>query len=166
MADQALQLAAEALVLRARQGDQNAMGMITQVKQAASRGVARCKESLAAISAYIKANPADDQSDFGAESKLPKITTAALKMARGPLLTDAYIRELGTNFGSDEEEHLFLDTVGNFRSLPSPKTIPPEDLKLMKVSYDIGVARSLQAVRQKGSKISKYSPMAGWELGE
>src|SRR4051812_32654626 len=117
MAVQTLQLAAESLVLRARQGDQNAMGMIAQVREQASRGVQKCKESLAAIAAYIKANPLkEDSYNFGGEGT-PRVTYGSIVIANGPMLTDEYIMKLGAQFGTDEEEDTFLASVGAFRNL-------------------------------------------------
>jgi len=69
MIDPRITLAAQQLVVRARAGDENAMGMIVAVKQNADRGVARAKDTVSALNAYIKANPAPGAS-MGAESRL------------------------------------------------------------------------------------------------
>lgn len=52
-----LQKATADLVLRARAGDQNAMGMIDSVRRSAASGSPRAKTAFGLLKAYIEANP-------------------------------------------------------------------------------------------------------------
>lgn len=53
-----LSAASASLVERARLGDQNAMGMLTRVKEQASKGVPRAKLAFEHLMSYIRKNPA------------------------------------------------------------------------------------------------------------
>ena len=57
--------AAGHLVERSRQGDQNAIAMICQIRDAANRGEARAKATASAIMNYIKRNPATQMGGEG-----------------------------------------------------------------------------------------------------
>jgi hypothetical protein len=58
---------AQQLVERARQGDQNAIAMICQVRDNAKKGIAQARQGYTAIESYIKAHPAQSIPSFGEE---------------------------------------------------------------------------------------------------
>ncbi len=178
--------AAESLVRRARQGDQNAMGMIAMVRQNAEKGVSQAKSAFAAIRQYISKNPSKNapmSSTIGFE---PKITPRAVKLANGPNLTASRIGAMGSMFGAEANQAVFVIGVEGWRKprgvngdhYPSnvnevkvgvdihTTTVGADNKKILAASWDTGLARAIQLVRLPNSKISAFSPLAGWELGE
>jgi hypothetical protein len=70
-----LESGARDLVIRARSGDQNAMGMIAEIRKKAATGHAKAKAGFEAIHAYIRKNPTaenkariDKDSTIGSEA--------------------------------------------------------------------------------------------------
>jgi hypothetical protein len=55
------------LVERARQGDQNAIALICQVRDNAKKGLPRAKQAVVALGRYIERNPVDSQGSMGEE---------------------------------------------------------------------------------------------------
>ncbi len=177
-----LATAAESLVRRARHGDQNAMGMIAMVRDHASNGVAQAKSAYAAIRQYIAKNPSQSvgMAKFGFE---PRITVRAVKLANGPNLTAQRIGAMGSMFGAEGNQAVFVIGVEGWRK---PRGVNgdryPNDVnkvsvgvelpgsgmnkKILDASWDTGMARAIQLVRLPNTKITPFSPMAGWELGE
>jgi len=98
------------------------------------------------------------------------LAAAATVLAAGPPLTSPVIRELGySQFGSDEASSIFFHGVKYPGKETWDEVAPHLDVPLRRclaVGQCVGRARNLQAVRQRGSSISAYSPVAGWELGE
>jgi hypothetical protein len=95
---------------------------------------------------------------------------AAAVLASGPLLTNPVIQDLGTaNFGSEEPAAVFFHGV-RFPTEASWKEVAPHldppMRRCLAVGQCVGRARRLQAVRMPRSRISGYSEVAGWELGE
>lgn len=88
---ESIRAAVESLVERARQGDQNAMGMIASVRDQAEEGNPRAEKTMMCMKAYIYEHPA---SDVGAEGKgLPDQRTREL------------LHSLGQGITSDDPEH-------------------------------------------------------------
>ncbi len=88
---QELATVAESLVRRARQGDQNAVALISEVRRCASSGVAKAQESFAALQKYINENPMkeDEVTSIGRDNvpRAPKISGRAVQLANGPALS-------------------------------------------------------------------------------
>jgi hypothetical protein len=87
----------------------------------------------------------------------------------GPI-TRNKVKDIGlSSFGSDQKTYSFYWGV----TYPDPEhyfavagKVPPDALDCTRIGQVFGRARKLQNVRAKGSCISNFSPMAGWELGE
>ena len=76
---EALKLAAENLVERARQGDQNAIAMIVMVRKCAQKGRKRAASAFVAIKQYIDTHPVGPLRlvEIGAEPKTSLVSKAA-----------------------------------------------------------------------------------------
>ena len=87
----------------------------------------------------------------------------------GPI-TKNMVRDIGvSSFGSDQKTNSFFWGV----SYPDPEhyfaiagKVPNEALECTRAGQVFGYAKKLQNVRGKNSRISDFSPKAGWELGE
>jgi hypothetical protein len=81
--------AAMTLVERARSGDQNAVGMICEIRDNAARGIERAKKTNDAIGHYLKTHPVeeDNSGDFG-EDPEADIMAEKLMTAIGAEETD------------------------------------------------------------------------------
>lgn len=179
-----LSAAAESLVRRARLGDQNATAMIAMVREHANNGVAKAKSAYAAIRQYIASNPSKNapMTTIGFE---PKITARAVQLANGPNLTAQRIGHMGSMFGAEGNQAVFVIGVEGWRKPRGvngdhyPSTVnqvgvdihttnvgTENNKKILAASWDTGLARAIQLVRLPNSKISAFSPLAGWELGE
>jgi hypothetical protein len=185
---------AAALVERARQGDQNAMSILVEVRKRASAGNARARRGFAVLRAYIDQNPpgaspAKDtrllsrirQSLFGAEfpdvciELVPKLApenvdAGAVVLSHGAALGAPQVRFLARKLKTPAEQKCFIVCI---RASMQPKKLaklrselPPEAHGIILLGQCVGIARAIQAVRLPGSQISGFSSMAGWELGE
>ena len=98
------------------------------------------------------------------------LQAAAVALAAGPPLTnDAVMRFGAENFGSDESTNAFFYGVKFTGDEDFAEVAPYFDKPLRRclaIGQCFGRARKLQAIRQRGSSISAYAPVAGWELGE
>lgn len=179
-----LQLAAENLVLRSRQGDQNAMATLAAVKANAKRGSPKAQKALSVIKRYIKKNPNEEPSSFGLDEALheadnPYAICAAI-VCFGPLdfsklmfrllemgdLTER-LREIPLTYNDDaqgwfkrgyslsDRPQAFLNQSFHTR----------EHYCASFVGFMCGRALAIQKIRT-GAPISKLSRLAGWELGE
>jgi hypothetical protein len=163
-------LAAENLVLRARQGDQNAMAIICLVRKQASRN-GKARHAFKQIHQYIKENPPTNSfgQDVAAKTR-PVVFRACIELANGPPLTNSRIEDIAASFGEEKERKLFLFGVVKFRNGKLidnlTKKVGAEGKPILELAKSVGTARSIQNVRRPNSVISNYSPMVGWELGE
>lgn len=98
------------------------------------------------------------------------LPAAAIALAAGPPLTNDAVMRFGVeNFGSDESKNAFFYGVKFSAPEDFVEVAPYFDVPLRRclaVGQCFGRARKLQAIRQRGSSISAYAPIAGWELGE
>lgn len=184
--DGQVQLAAEDLVLRARQGDQNAMAILAQVQENAKQGNSKARKAFKMINKYIKANPPDERSSFGrdivrAENPYEK---SAIISTHGPVLNPyrmivfladdedlrGRMKDTIASFGSDMEPSFKMgftlskspdEFVSFANELPSQ-----EDYDAAKVGFIFGKARLLQIARHPKSGFKSFDERAAWELGE
>ena len=153
---------AKSVVNRARQGDQNAAAIIVMARENAMRGNPKAQSAFRLIQEYIKQNP---MSDMGAEAKNDRLhpkNWGAVWLANGPPLTNTRIREFMSGFGSDEEAESFLYAARHY----DDDDMAGDDSGIVDMGRTVGYARAIQKVRLPGSRISDFSPAAGWEFGE
>lgn len=184
-----MRVAAESLVERARAGDQNAMAMISAVREQASKGSKRARKSVKLLQQYIDANPVSESSDdhYSPKRILPPVVKqlgahvgndaavsawtpgvgdlylAGVVLANGPNLTKDRVVGIGSHFGEDEEAYWtgfkqWKDPVDNFGA--------DEGSDAAFTGRAVGLARTIQGVREGALPVSRLCPMAGWELGE
>lgn len=174
----AIRVGAENLVLRARQGDQNAMAMLIAVRKKARAGAPRAIAALRAIKIYIEDHPPTETCDFGYEAKknvetalakhvehenplhyvsavltyLPHVRNerAIVLIANGPLVCNNLLSAVSSSLGGPREEKQFKDGF-NGKPIPSDAAMIGSIFKK---------ARELQAARR-----GKFSPLIAYELG-
>ena len=157
------------LVDRARVGDQNAMAIISLVRENSQKGNPRAIQAHRLMKNYIDKNPVNE---FGVESPNQDSFWAAVMLSNGPLLSNHMINVHADSFGQfgAEEKEVFLHGVINFRKRASLKTLSAEldpiHRKVLELGKLVGQARCIQTVRMPGSIISRFCPRSGWELGE
>ena len=180
-----MRVGAEQLVERARAGDQNAMAMIGEVRQNAEKGIKKAKRAFAMLHDYIKSHPilegssdhhyrapkvnkqivrklSDNIGEDAAISAwtpgIPDLYLAALVVASGPVLKPERVTNIGSHFGDDTPRFWF-----GFEKWNQPKTSKDSAVFTGQV---VGLARTIQGVREGYLPVSRLCPMAGWELGE
>lgn len=98
------------------------------------------------------------------------LPAAAAALASGPPLTNNVVAQFGAeNFGSEESTTLFFYGLRFSGDEDWEEVARHFDMPLRRclaIGQCFGRARKLQAIRQRGSSISAYAPVAGWELGE
>lgn len=172
--------AARELVERARLGDQNAMAMISCVREQAEQGNKRARTSFRLLKEYIEKHPSSD-GHYSPESGLMKTLgenvgddaaisawapgvsdsyVAAVVVAGGPPLTKDRVSSIGAHFGEDAEVYM-LAVCSPFRLCP-----PEVNPSAYNAGCVVGIARKIQGVNSGKFPVSAISPMAGWELGE
>jgi len=160
---------AQNLVRRARQGDQNAIAMIVEIRLAAQDPEnAKANQAFQALQDYVEASPTAE-SDKGGQ--VPALVQTAV-LANGELLTDEQIHAMANAFGDEGMAEVFMFGVEHFREpqtlIEAAKELEhlPEGKRLLHLGRNVGMARNIQAVRMPHVPISEFSSMVGWELGE
>lgn len=180
-----LELAAENLVLRSRQGDQNAMATLSAVRINAKKGVPKAQHALTVIKRFIKDNPSKQPPTvFGLDAALheadnPYAICAAI-VCFGPLdackllyrliemgdlesklegLTNTYMDDLQVMF---KQGFILSDRPAKFFNRKFRRR---EYYYAGLTGLLCGRALAIQKIRE-GGPISKLSKVAGWELGE
>lgn len=180
---------AACLVIRSREGDQNAMGILFMLGKQAKQGNRKAARAVQEIQRYIQANPV--KSSFGAEvpndgpllKKLNHFTQtddnreycmAVVKLvplcseraitilSHGPDVFHDELRLqcLSTSFGGEDETGAF--GYGLIGEEIDPQT--DGQAKAWHVGRCIGLARKIQAVRI-GAPLGVLNPRVAWELG-
>lgn len=170
MSGDPVQDAVAGLVIRARSGDQNAMGMIAEVRKAAQAGSPKAQYAYNCIEDYIKRNPASGisrniKAQVGDESIRNQVA-----LANGPLLTNDVVAQFCNTFGSEDEKKAFKHGIKRYKHMRHLKQIkaqlPPPQQRALQIGVDFGVARSIQKVRIPGNSVWDFSPVCAIELGE
>jgi hypothetical protein len=168
---------AESQVIRAREGDENAMAMIRAVTEAAKAGSQRARVAHGIISAYIKTHPVKDGADPIGFDPLPPFVTqshrAAVRLANGPTITgDRFNRMVAAfagessrgarivQFGAEKFQH--EDALAEAKAALASHA----EAALLELGKIIGHALALQKVRQPGAPIAAFDKNVAWELGE
>ena len=176
----AIKVGAENLVLRSRQGDQNAMAMLIAVRKSARQGSPKARVALKVIREYIEDHPPTETCEFGYEAKRA-VSNALVKhvdnepeqysfgvlnllpflddekgivlIANGPLL-DSYLIGLVRECLSEREQRHF--DLGISGKVTSSKACRLGNLFMR--------ARELQAARRGVFRLC--SPLIQYELGD
>lgn len=162
-------LAAESLVRRANQGDQNAMALIQMIGVNARAGDEKAKMSAHFITRYTAAYPKGSENTIHGD-RHEHFVRGAVRLANGPPLTNTRIRAIASTFGGKHTRNrkIILKTAHTFGA-DTPQVDPTRMNEVEKKLYDlgrcIGMAVGIQCVRN-GGPISKLSQRAAWELGE
>lgn len=166
-----LQLAAESLVIRARQGDQNAMGMIATIRKQAERGNPRARQSLAMLQRYVAAHPVKDT--FGTEEQPKKsnvLLSSSVALANGAPLSADTVSKMASTLGDEKSGKLFFYAVVNYNKDQLLEALGRKfgdwAQHVIELGKSVGFANAIQVVRKPGTPITPFSAVAGWELGE
>jgi hypothetical protein len=183
------------LVERARAGDQNAMGMLSEIGKNAQLGNSRAKSAYSLIVEYCRTHPVNN-AIMGAEAQealgvlkqpdnpidqilnvlcsLPVIgdplciQAACVLLANGPQWNKARTKQ-ADQLLAGAERNLFRFGVENSsdssKIQPVAKTIPQQGIGFLCAGHCIGTARRIQLARLPQVPVSVLSPEVGWELG-
>jgi len=163
---------AEAFIIRARQGDQNAMGMIALVRDGAQANNPQALASFKFMQDYINKHPVTPSS-FGEELCMcvKPDNCGAFDLANGPKLSNSRIRRIVTSFGNDERQ-IFMTGFRKWQidhdaiHEKLAKRLDNIEREILKMGRTIGQAQGIQMLRSPNGKIGAYSAKAAWELGE
>lgn len=102
-----------------------------------------------------------------AEDSPGAMLSGSIILANGPQLTNPRISSIGSAIEDDNERKLFYAGVC-FKRLPPAfaQRCVPQAQPIINAGKCVGLARSIQEVRQSQSSLSKFSPIVGWEHGE
>ena len=182
------------LVERAREGDQNAMAIIACIRDGSKAGNPRAQQSAVYLKTYIDTHPVT--ADLGMEvptggardiyrteyraypegDYFPDVDYfgeerwASTMIANGPTINNDQIKYLASSLGT-EHKALFY-AMKHWRDKEKLeheailKHLDAITKQLFVIGRVLGHARAIQDVRRPGSKISKFNPDVGWELGE
>jgi len=176
----------ESIMIRARQGDQNAMALIMGMREQAKRGNKRAQASLSLLRRIIRQRPAKRNVSFGFEEKpavkllpAPKsiVESAASIIVNGPTMKPgALYHVLANNYNlkkfrfalwhalEPELRPAFFRGYKRGDSLNVPTDLDEADA--YRLGNTLACAKQLQDFRAHTGRISDYYPVAGWELGE
>jgi hypothetical protein len=173
--EQAQKIAAEALVLRARCGDQHAMAILSLIRQNASKNP-RASSAFKAVREYIDTHPVNDtvtgEGVSASASSIRLLDNSATRFANGPPLTRQIVGHLVRTYGGRRANRRRLITYGiaKFGAEDELSNLAAKlnelGKSLLRLGASIGRARAIQAVRQPGTPLSVFSPKAAWELGQ
>lgn len=172
--DESQKIAAEALVKRARCGDQHAIAIISLVRTNANKNIPRAKQAFKYIQDYIANHPTDDTL-HGEEPSLSVpvrlVDNSATRFANGPNLDKHVVGNLIRTFGGkrSRKRKLIIHGISNFGNETEltklKQRLKGDEQALIHLGECIGRARAIQAIR-KGYPIAILSKTAAWELGE
>lgn len=165
-----VKLQCESLVRRSRQGEQNAMALISQIRENAKKGDPRARYSFMCLKHYVDTHP---NTDFGSENsksverELSFWSTVAL--ANGAPIAGNRVLQLAAAFPNPADQETFMQGLTFFRNPGRLQTIAQSldepGRRILSMGKALGEARALQAVR-RGAPLSALDPMMGWEMGE
>jgi hypothetical protein len=165
----------ESIVIRSRQGDQNAMALIMGIRQQAKVGNKRAVESLKLLKKIIRLNPPREVGPFGFDAETPYINAATI-VVRGPSMPSGMLYHLLAE-GPDlkrfrfaickaVESELLPAFFQGYKSGTTEKAPQDREQKTMYLlGHVVACAQQLQDFRLTGD-IKRHFPTAAWELGE
>lgn len=182
-------LAVESVVLRARQGDQNAMALLRQVAINAKRGIQRAKVSLKIATNFIKKNPIGTGPSFGVEvermlrkARSPEAKSAVVvalvpyvslprlvnELFDGPPLR-RHMRNIALALPKSERKAFDygLRTGRNANALEQAcDRLDPKYYRAFQVGFACKRALLMQNAFSPKGRLTDFDPVVGWELGE
>ncbi len=146
------------VVRRARNGDQNAMALMALVRNNAAKGHPRAMESAEHLNEYIRSNPVRGESN-------PRIgndgTYAdAVALSHGPKLHHPRVAAFLSNFSGEEQQAVAFGILHK----DAANANHPIHSQAIRMGKIVGQARSIQAVRERGSSLKAFDPRVAWEL--
>lgn len=161
--------AAANLVIRSRQGDQNAVAMIAMVRENANRGVKKAQDTYRLIESYVKSHP---YTEMGSEEIQSKQNEDSLKhcvqLANfGVSLTKKNIKKMANTFAGHRDAFMF--GVENFRDLKGisqKQSEHPHHANAIVYGRNVGLARNIQLAKDPQIPLRHSFPNIAWELGE
>lgn len=152
--------AAQGIVRRVRNGDQNAMGLAVMIGENARKGDPTAQKTFQCMKAFIdRTNGATHAGERALDrSRTNPGWAKAVHIANGPLLHDLKVANVASSFGTEQDTNAFVSGV----LLPTYPAVSAAHHH----GKVVGMARKIQAVRMPNSRISDYSATVGWELGE
>ena len=168
------------LVERARQGDQNAMATIAEVREAAGKGGQKAKNALSHIMQYIKCNPFD--AFHGEELERVKVLIHGEKplefleslsncepYVAATLLADnpPNYKNLGKQLNIRERDILFHGIrSGRKRDAFKGIDLTEREKVLAQAGKVLCICRAIIDVRKPNARLRNFCPLVAWELGE
>ncbi len=166
----------ESVVIRSRQGDQNAMAIIMGIQSQAKAGNKRAIESEKTLKKVIRHNPPKVIAQFGFDASDTPYVSAATIVVKGPSMSpSALYHKLAE--GQDLSHFRFAIAKAvetalkpafflGYKSGSEQKAPKERDARCMyMLGHVVACARQLQDFR-KTEDIKKHFPVSAWELGE
>jgi hypothetical protein len=160
-----LEDASEALVKRARYGDQNAMAILDLVGKNAKKGIPAAMKARDLIASYIRRNPVTSASNQAQVNGEDSVRRAATHIANGAPVTHARVQQTLSHFCSEAEKGAFLHGI-RYPKQATPSQYGSKVELAHRAGKALALAGKIQNVRQPHSRISAFDPVVGWELGE
>lgn len=184
------------LVDRARQGDQNAIALICQVRDNAQKKNPRAVKSFKALMKYVKQNPVTKTWSFGEETanlaeldsiahglfggdepyeqviieKVPELAAGSVNKAIVTLANGPSLMPEEGRFqavtDSLSEQDKEAFMMGYKHGVKELESIPIRLQCPFLLGHILGTARRIQAIRLPDVPVSVLSPQVGAELGE
>lgn len=162
---------AEQLVIRAREGDQNAMAILALTRENALKGYRPAVSAFQYMLNYAKANAVG--AAFGAEDEtsVEPDTQSSIMLANGPQITYSGIKRICASFGAEgNRRRLFEYGFKSWNDNPSHRQLSArltdKQREALRLGRTLGKAKALQIVRHPSASLAVYSPIVAWEHGE
>ncbi len=154
--------AARSLVTRARAGDQNAMGMIAQVRETAKKGGFHARVAFGMLEEEVHSRPI-----FGQEAATPPPHPRVIRALVMPEHFYPGLRHAWNRKGGFTAMIVALANGPKLTAGRIDRMVQgvPNDAPGRAGRKALAVARSIQAVRL-GFPLAQFSKMVAWELGE
>lgn len=184
-----IRLAVESIVLRTRQGDQNAMALLRAIAQNAKRGYRLAQTSLKIATSFIKKNPLGTGPSFGADvdrmlrkarspqakgavvvALVPYISMPRLinELFDGPPLR-GHMRNIALALPKSERAAFNY----GFRTARDPRSIDrasskldPKYYRAFQLGHACNKALRMQHAFTPKGRLSDFDATVGWEHGE
>lgn len=183
---QKIRLATEGLVERARCGDQNAMAMIAEVRDKATKQPRNKRAQMAfkALKDYVQKHPVAEHAltdqmgadSLGASAVLAPVQSfplsrertmqrTAVTLANSAPMSKAHVLHMASTFcgGDPKAAQVILMGVG-VPGKPMPAGAAPGVQNLHDLGRSIGMARRIQQAREPKASVASLGRVVSWEL--